>query len=164
MHAWTGTIQRMQGLDRFLLLLFICRFPWWPAVIIGSTPLEAAADLQTRGPSSASVSTATDTSSDTHHHQQQQQQPGYVPGSVLVRFLGTYDAAWVEPGKALSRWGVAQHERSSKTKAASFVTALKEATKYLETGACNLHLGLHSTSRVGWLLNAWLGTRWCNRA
>jgi hypothetical protein len=118
-----------------------CRFPWWPAVIIGNTPpaAAAAADLPARGPSSASVSSATDTSSDSH---QQQQQPGYVPGLVLVRFFGTHDAAWVEPGRALSRWGVAQHERSSKTKAASFVAALKEASKYLETGGCMCHYDL----------------------
>lgn len=111
------------------------RFPWWPAIIIGNTPplAAAAAGAPVSGRSSASLSTATDTSSDTSHHQQQQQ-PGYTPGAVLVRFLGTHDAAWVEPGKALSRWGVAQHERASKTKAASFVAALREAGKYLETG------------------------------
>ncbi|WIA30835.1 hypothetical protein OEZ86_000893 [Tetradesmus obliquus] len=117
------------------------KFPWWPAVIIGNTPpsaAAAAAGATASGPSSKSFSTATDTSSDTSHHQQhhqQQQQPGYTPGAALVRFLGTHDAAWVEPGKALSRWGVAQHERASKTKAASFVAALREAGKYLETGA-----------------------------
>lgn len=55
---------------------------------------------------------------------------------VLVRFLGTHDTALLEPGK-VSPWHVQLSERSSKTKAAAFVNALKEARVYAATGkAC----------------------------
>jgi hypothetical protein len=53
---------------------------------------------------------------------------------VLVRFLGTYDGAWLERGKAVSPWDVARSERSSKTKASVFVQALAEAKQFLVTG------------------------------
>lgn len=96
-----------------------CRFPWWPAVVVSDSPSAAAAAAAVESHSSAS-SSSTD--------------GGRGPNSVLVRFLGTYDAAWVEP-RAVLRWGVAHAERAAKTKAAAFVKALKEAAQYLETGA-----------------------------
>jgi hypothetical protein len=53
---------------------------------------------------------------------------------VFVRFLGTHDTAWLEAGKA-SAWHVQLSERSSKTKAAAFVNALREGRTYAATGA-----------------------------
>lgn len=56
---------------------------------------------------------------------------------VFVRFLGTHDTAWLEAGKA-SAWHVQLSERSSKTKAAAFVNALREGRTYAATGNCVL--------------------------
>lgn len=53
---------------------------------------------------------------------------------LYVRFLGTHDTAWLEPGK-VSPWPVQLGERSSKTKAGAFVRALKEGRTYAATGA-----------------------------
>jgi len=52
---------------------------------------------------------------------------------VFVRFLGTHDTAWLEPGK-VSPWTTQQGERASKTKAAAFTSALREARAYHDTG------------------------------
>lgn len=52
---------------------------------------------------------------------------------VFVRFLGTHDTAWLAPSK-VSPWAVQLGERSSRTKAAAFVSALKEARAYAATG------------------------------
>jgi hypothetical protein len=50
-----------------------------------------------------------------------------------VRFLGTHDTAWLDP-RQVSPWPVQLGERSSKTKAAAFVNALKEGRAYAATG------------------------------
>lgn len=85
-----------------------CRFPWWPAIVISPTG-DVAKPPSTKAPNSSG-------------------------GLVLVRFLGTHDASWVDPDKALSPWGINQSERSNKTKAAAFVSALKEANAFVSTG------------------------------
>lgn len=58
---------------------------------------------------------------------------GSPAGRVFVRFLGTHDTAWLEPGK-VSPWTTQQGERASKTKAAAFTSALREARAYHDTG------------------------------
>lgn len=85
-------------------MLCACRFPWWPGIVISPT-----ADMPSPTTSSSK-------------------------SPVLVRFLGTHDASWVDPEKAVSAWGTNQTERSTKTKAAAFVSALKEANAYANTG------------------------------
>jgi hypothetical protein len=79
---------------------------------------------------------------DQHPEERQQQaaadvaQQAVSAGSrplVFVRFLGTHDTAWLAPSK-VSAWAVQLGERSSKTKAAAFVSGLKEARAYAATG------------------------------
>jgi hypothetical protein len=90
---------------------FFCRYPWWPAVVIPPS----AEDEPAPAPTAAAAKHA----------------------PVFVRFLGTHDAAWLEAGKA-SAWHVQLSERSSKTKAAAFVNALREGRTYASTGNCLL--------------------------
>jgi hypothetical protein len=91
------------------------RFPWWPAIVM---PQSAAA---------AEPAPSADTA------QQARSAGGGSKALVCVRFLGTHDTAWLGPGK-VSPWPVQLGERSSKTKAAAFVNALKEGRVYAATG------------------------------
>lgn len=102
--------------DRCCLCVNMHRFPWWPAVVV-----PPPRDDQHPAGQQAATNAA--------------QQAGSHGSRVLVfvRFLGTHDTAWLAPNK-VSAWAVQLGERSSKTKAAAFVSGLKEARAYAATG------------------------------
>lgn len=121
------------------LVLLLVRYPWWPAVIVPPTGGDDDEDEEeeqqqpaaTAAPAAAAFSQGAAAAGQRGRHQQP---------VVFVRFLGTHDTAWLEPGK-VSPWTVQLGERSSKTKASAFVSALREGRAYAMTGEKRMREG-----------------------
>jgi hypothetical protein len=95
------------------------RFPWWPAVVVDpATVGEADAhSVHEQQPGAAAAGGSASSGSS-------------VSEPICVRFLGTHDTAWLADTKVSGWGGSHQGERSSRTKAAAFVWALRDARAY----------------------------------